>query len=189
MKTKKLAKKLSRQEQKLNAHLKKLAKHKRKLPHTEVEDYAFASAAGPVKLSALFGKKKDLIVIHNMGAACRYCTMWADGFNGLYPHLADRAAFVLVSPDSPAAQSKFAKSRGWRFPMVSGRDADFSKDLGFKKGDDEWWPGTSTFQKKGKKIYHVASANFGPFDAFCPVWHLFALLADGVNDWEAKYKY
>lgn len=189
MKTKKLAKKLSHQEEKLNTQLKKLAKHKRKLPPTVVEDYTFDSTTGPVKLSALFGKQKDLIVIHNMGASCRGCTLWGDGFNGVYPHLANRAAFVVVSPDSPAAQKKFAAGRGWRFPMVCGREAEFSKDLGFKKGKDEWWPGVSTFQKKGKKILHIASANFGPFDAFNPVWHLMALLADGVNNWGPQYKY
>jgi predicted dithiol-disulfide oxidoreductase (DUF899 family) len=175
MKPKKLAKKLSHWEENLVWQHKKLAKLKRKLPREAVADYEFASAAGPVKLSALFGKKKDLIVVHNMGAGCPYCTMWADGLNGVYPHLADRAAFVVSSPDTVAAQKKFAKNRGWRFPMVSGRDSDFAKDFGFKKGKDEWWPGVS--------------ATFGPFDPFCAVWHLLALLGDGVNDWEPKYKY
>ena len=44
--------------------------------------------------------KRDLIVIHNMGASCPYCTLWADGFNGIYDHLADRAAFVALQPRS-----------------------------------------------------------------------------------------
>jgi len=189
MKAKKLAKKLTHQEEKITSHLKKLAKQKRKLPRQPVEDYAFESLDGPVKLSALFCGRKDLIVVHNMGAGCAYCTMWADGFNGVYPHLADRAAFVVVSPDAPAAQKKFAQGRGWRFPMVSGRKSDFAKDLGFKEGKDSWWPGVSTFQKVRGKVMHVASANFGPFDAFCPVWHFFGLLGDGVNDWQAKYRY
>jgi predicted dithiol-disulfide oxidoreductase (DUF899 family) len=114
--------------------------------------------------------------------------MWADGFNGVYPHLADRAAFVLVSPDTVAAQKKFAKGRGWHFPIVSGRGSEFTESLGFNKGDD-WYPGVSTFQRKGKKIYHVASAQLGPFDAFCSVWHFFALLADGADDWQPKYRY
>jgi len=189
MKPKKLAKKLQHWEEKLVRQHQKLAKFKRKQSRKEVEDYIFAGPTGPVKLSSLFGKKKDLIVVHNMGAACVYCTMWADGFNGLYPHLADRAGFVVTSPDTVAAQKKFAKGRGWRFPMYSVKDSDFAKDLGFKKGKDEWWPGISTFQKKGKKILHVASAQLGPFDPFCPAWHMFGLLADGVNDWEAKYRY
>jgi len=188
MKSKKLAKKLSKWEDGIVWQHKKLAKLKRTLKRKEVEDYVLIGDQGPVPLSKLFGKKRDLIVVHNMGAACVYCTMWADGFNGVYPHLADRAAFVVVSPDSPAAQRKFAKSRGWRFPLLSGGKSDFAEKMGFKEGDG-WMPGVTTFQKKGRKIYRVASAPFGPFDPFCSVWHFFGLLADGVNDWEAKYRY
>jgi predicted dithiol-disulfide oxidoreductase (DUF899 family) len=189
MKPKKLAKKLANWEERIVWQHKKLAKLKRKLPRKVVEDYTFQSPDGPVKLSALFGKQKELIVVHNMGAACPYCTMWADGFNGIYPHLADRAAFVVVSPDAPAAQKKFAEGRGWRFPMVSGRKSDFSESLGFKEGKDDWWPGVSTFQLSYGKIQHVASAPFGPFDPFCGVWHFIALLGKGVNNWQPKYRY
>jgi len=45
-----------------------------------------------VALSSLFGDHRDIIVVHNMGQSCRYCTMWADRFNGLYPYLANRSA-------------------------------------------------------------------------------------------------
>jgi peroxiredoxin len=40
---------------------------------------------------------------------------------GIYNHLADRAAVVVVSPDPPEVQQRFAQSRGWKFPMVSHR--------------------------------------------------------------------
>src|SRR5262249_45707772 len=67
-----------------------------------VKDYTFQSAGGgSVRLSELFGDKADLFVIHNMGQSCPYCTLWADGFNGAYAHLSNRAALVLSSPDSP----------------------------------------------------------------------------------------
>src|SRR5882724_11094299 len=35
-----------------------------------VEDYEFATPDGTVRLSKLFGRKDDLIVIHNMGSSC-----------------------------------------------------------------------------------------------------------------------
>src|SRR5712671_5632608 len=85
----------------------------------EVPDYVFTNTSGSVRLSELFGDEPDLIVIHNMGATCPHCTLWADGFNGIYDHLASRATFVLSSPDTPNAQKTFAASRGWRFPMVT----------------------------------------------------------------------
>ena len=115
--------------------------------------------------------------------------MWADGINGLYPHLADRAGFVVVSPDSPAVQQKFALSRDWRFPLASGAGSDFAKDMGFMPKPDEPWPGVSTFRRVRGKIFRVASAPFGPFDAFCATWPLFALLADGVDGWQPKFRY
>ncbi|HEV2097343.1 MAG TPA: DUF899 family protein, partial [Stellaceae bacterium] len=85
----------------------------------EVPDYVFSNCDGAVPISELFGDKADLIVIHNMGTTCPNCTLWADGFNGVYDHLANRAAFVVSSPDMPEVQKRFAASRGWRFPMVS----------------------------------------------------------------------
>ncbi|HJT09252.1 MAG TPA: DUF899 family protein, partial [Candidatus Nitrosotalea sp.] len=57
----------------------------------QVNDYELLDSENrKVNLSKLFGKKKDLIIVHNMGKTCPYCTMWADGFNGLLPHLEDR---------------------------------------------------------------------------------------------------
>src|SRR5437879_11525777 len=61
----------------------------------EVEDYEFAVPGGTSRLSALFGEKETLFVVHNMGMSCAYCTLWADGFNGAYDHLRNRAAFVV----------------------------------------------------------------------------------------------
>ena len=188
MKPKLLAGKIRRLEDRLVREHQNLAALKRRLPRTAVEDYALAGPRGPVRLSALFGGKRDLVVVHNMGRSCPYCTLWADGFNGLLPHLADRAAFAVVSPDLPAAQRKFARSRGWRFPMYSGHGSAFTADMGFMDGDDPQ-PGVSTFRLVRGKVFRVASAPFGPFDPFCSAWHFFALLADGVDGWGPKYRY
>jgi predicted dithiol-disulfide oxidoreductase (DUF899 family) len=81
-----------------------------------VADHVFGTLKGSTTLSELFEGRDDLIVIHNMGSKCAYCTMWADGYSGLYPHLKQRAAFVVASPDMPKTQAKFAASRGWQFP-------------------------------------------------------------------------
>jgi predicted dithiol-disulfide oxidoreductase (DUF899 family) len=99
----------------------------------EVSDYEFSTTEGKLRLSELFGDKKYLFVIHNMGAGCRYCTLWADGFNGILPHIENRAAFVVASPDDPAAQQKFSTGRGWHFRMVSYRDTGFARDMGYQR--------------------------------------------------------
>ena len=183
------AKKIRALEASLVRQQEKLGALKRRQPREPIADYVLTGAKGPTKLSQLFGKKRDLIVIHNMGASCPYCTMWADGLNGLLPHLRDRAAFAVVSPDKPAAQKKFARSRGWDFPMYSGQGSTFIHDMGFMPKPDQPWPGVSTFRKTRGKIARVASANFGPFDAFCAMWPLAALLDGGVDGWQPKFRY
>src|SRR5580658_1623245 len=95
-----------------------------------VEDYALDGWGGPVRLSGLFGDKRDLILIHNMGVGCTSCTMWADGFNGVYNHLASRAAFAVASPDPIETQRKVAAERGWRFPMLRYRGERFARAIG-----------------------------------------------------------
>lgn len=82
-------------------------------------NYTFDTLGGKTSLSELFGDHDQLLVIHNMGQACRYCTLWADGVNGLLPHLEDALSVVFVSKDPPAVQRRLANSRGWRFRQVS----------------------------------------------------------------------
>src|SRR5215469_7711181 len=48
----------------------------------KVADYEFSTAEGKVRLSELFREKQYLFVIHNMGAGCRYCTLWAEVSTG-----------------------------------------------------------------------------------------------------------
>jgi predicted dithiol-disulfide oxidoreductase (DUF899 family) len=154
----------------------------------EVSDYTFSTRDGPVRLSQLFGDKDSLFVIHNMGAGCSYCTLWADGFNGLLPHIENRAAFVIASPDPPEAQEKFRAARNWRFRMVSHRDTTFAADMGYRS-DGGWRPGVSVFKKRGGKIVRVADTGFEPSDDFCSLWHFLDLLPEGAADWKPKFKY
>ena len=157
----------------------------------EVQDYELSTTEdGKVKLSELFGDSKELIVVHNMGQTCPYCTLWADGFNGVAGHLNRRAPFVVASPDDPYTQKHFAESRGWTFRMVSTKGTDFTKDMGFEPKPGAYWPGFTTFVKEDDgRIYKTASNFFGPGDDFCPTWHLFDLLEDGANGWEPDNSY
>lgn len=171
----------------------KLAEARRKIPAQRVSDYTFASCptGAPITLAQLFGTKRDLIVIHNMGRKCSYCTLWADGFAGVYKHLADRCSFVLSSPDEPAIAGAFASERAWPFPVVSIRGTSFGKDMGFENAGGGVKPGASAFHKdaSGFITCTAPSAEFGPGDDFCGVWHLLGLLKDGAGGWEPKFHY
>ncbi len=154
-----------------------------------VRDYEFSTIEGPVRLLQLFGAKRDLFVIHNMGRSCPHCTLWADGFNGIYQHIADRAAFVLASPDPPDVQQSFSAGRFWRFPMVSHQGSSFAADMGYRARDGGWLPGVSVLRRDGDRILRVADTGFEPTDDFCTLWHLFDLLPEGTAGWRAKFSY
>jgi predicted dithiol-disulfide oxidoreductase (DUF899 family) len=155
----------------------------------EVQDYVFQNLQGPIKLSQLFGDRRDLIVIHNMGIGCSACTMWADGFNGVYDHLRDRAAFALSSPNAPDVQAKFAAERGWRFPMVSHTGTSFAADMGYVNAKGNPMPGVSAFHRDGGKILRMTDTRFHPADEFCTVWRFFDLLPEGAGSWHPKCRY
>jgi predicted dithiol-disulfide oxidoreductase (DUF899 family) len=155
----------------------------------EVADYALIGRDGPVKLSALFGDRDTLIVIHNMGKTCPACTMWADGYNGLLAHLQSRAAFVITSPDDPETQAAFAASRGWRFRMVSHQGSDIAADMGYRSEKGGWLPGISVFQREGDRIVRVSDQQLGPGDDFCSVWHFLDMLPQGRDGWRPRFSY
>ena len=168
----------------------KVVELKKQIPMESIENYSLKVVGGEVKLSELFNEKEDLIVIHNMGTKCPYCTMWADEINGVIHHIEDRASIVLISPDPPEVQRDFAESRGWRFTLVSAYSTKFIKDMGFESEDGKYSPGYSTFYKSSQgNIFRVSKDLFGPGDNYSSPWHFFRLLKDGVNNWQPKFKY
>jgi len=170
----------------------KLSELRRQRPAELVEDYEFTTTTGSTTLSELFGDKQDLIIIHNMGKSCSYCTMWADGFESSKVHIENRTAFVISSPDSPAVQSDFAKSRNWSFPMVSTEGNNFIADMGYQRENHSMpsVPGVSVFWKSDDgQIYRTNQDVFGPGDDFNAVWHFFDLLKGGADNWQPKLSY
>jgi len=148
-----------------------------------VQDYEFAGVDGPVRLSELFGAHDALFVVHNMGAACNYCSLWADGLNGLVDQIESRAAFVVTTPDAPEDQQALAAKRGWRFRMLSHQGNNFAADMGYTS-EHGFEPGVSAFKLDGDNIVRVSDAAFGPGDDFCSIWHLFNMLPEGANGWQ-----
>ena len=169
----------------------KVAEVRRKIPAAEVQDYTMTGMSGEkIKLSEMFGSKNELILIHNMGRSCRYCTIWADGLNGFTKHLESRSAFVLTTPDDHETARKFAMERGWQFKMYSTEGTSFKRDMGFANEKNDPQPGVSIFKKEADgKIIHVTKDFFGPGDDYCSIWHFFDLLPSGSEAWEPQYHY
>ncbi|MDZ4756337.1 MAG: DUF899 family protein [Phycisphaerae bacterium] len=168
-----------------------LSEARRNAPAEVVADLPlFARDGSEASLSHFFGTRDDLLVIHNMGMRCSYCTLWADGFIGLWPHLNDRTAVVLVSEDAPLAADAFARGRGWPFPAASMHGTSFAKELGVETTPGHTKPGASAFHRSADGVItRTGFTEFGPGDDFCAAWPLFDLLQGGVGPWEPKFAY
>ncbi len=123
-----------------------LSQARRDLPWERVEtDYVFEGAAGRETLASLFGKHNQLLVYHFMFApdwevGCKSCSFWADNFDGVTAHLAQRDVALAAISRAPYAKLKaFALRMGWQFKWVSSADSDFNYDyrVSFRPEDVE----------------------------------------------------
>ncbi len=155
---------------------------------TPVTNYSFQTLAGETTLRDLFGDRDRLLVIHNMGQGCRYCTLWADGFNGLLPHLESALAVALVSKDSPRVQRTFANSRGWRFRLASHGGGDYIREQEVVPGVDNY-PGAVVYELDGDAILRKNACVFGPGDLYCAQWSLLGLAGLDGESWTPQFNY
>lgn len=166
----------------------KLAALRQKDGGVEVSDYRFQTLDADVNLSQLFGDRDRLLMIHNMGQGCRYCTLWADGINGVLDHLEDAMAVAMVSKDPPALQRRMALDRGWKFRMAShGGGAYMAEQCA--TGEHGNYPGATVYQRQDGKILRYGRTSFGPGDLYSPVWHFLGLAGIGMGDWTPQYHY
>lgn len=160
----------------------------RELPGQVVDNYEFDTIDGKRSLRDLFADQNKLLVIHNMGQACRYCTLWGDGINPYVSHLETAMSVVMVSKDSPQVQRNFANSRQWRIRMASHAGGDYMKDQVAAEGMGNM-PGAVVYELVGEEIHRKASTYFGPSDLYCPQWHFLGLAGIDIGDWTPQYSY
>ena len=175
-------------EQKIHTLMERLAKLQQSNRGNEVINYSFSTIEGEINLLDLFGEKDKLLLIHNMGQGCRYCTLWADGFNGFLPHLESTISVVLVSKDAPQLQRKFANSRGWRFRLASHGGGEYIQEQSVMK-DSNNMPGAVVYERDGAKIYRKNDCVFGPCDTYCSMWSLLGLAGLNETSWTPQFSY
>lgn len=153
-----------------------------------IDDYVLETLAGHTMLSSLFAGRERMLVIHNMGQGCRYCTLWADGLNGVLPHLEDAMGVLLVSKDPPDVQRRLAQDRGWGFRMASHSGGAYMAEQCKMMGYDNC-PGAVVYELRAGRIYRRARTGFGPGDLYAPIWHLLALAGIGQEEWTPQFHY
>ena len=153
-----------------------------------VKNYAFETIEGSATLLDLFAGRDTLLAIHNMGQACRYCTLWADGINGFLPHLESAMSVVLLSKDLPETQRRFANSRQWRFRMASHGGGDYIVEQTVMEGVDNM-PGVVLYAREGDQIHRKNASAFGPGDLYSSIWNFLGLAGLGEAEWTPQYNY
>ena len=154
----------------------------------EVKNYTFSSLTGDVSLRELFGHHDKLLAIHNMGQACRYCTLWGDGINGFVPHIESAMSLVMLSKDPPELQNRFANSRQWRMRMASHGGNEYQSEQVAGDGMDNA-PGVVCYRLENGRIYRLGSGYFGPGDLYCSLWNFLALAGLDAESWTPQYNY
>jgi predicted dithiol-disulfide oxidoreductase (DUF899 family) len=89
-----------------------------------------------VRLSELFAPGKDRLIVDHMmwgpndKSACPMCTMWADGYNAIAPHVSQKANFVLVAKVEIGKLRDWARHRGWdKIRLLSSGQSTFNADF------------------------------------------------------------
>ncbi|MCB1219596.1 MAG: DUF899 family protein [Planctomycetales bacterium] len=174
-----------------NALNMEMAAIEKQLGGQAMQDYELTRHDGStVRLSEMFGEHSQMVLVHNMGFACKYCSLWADGFNGYFHHLesgeyGQRAKFLLVSNDRPDQQQAGAKLRGWQFDMLSCRDTSLSKDWGYAREDGDkvhYGPGMMILEKTGDGTIRChQQTDICPGDSLMGLFHMFIRLPDSTG--------
>jgi predicted dithiol-disulfide oxidoreductase (DUF899 family) len=203
----------------LRRQIETVAAQRRKLPLGGVVplDYVFeewdatSKKARPVKLSRLFEKGKDTLVLYNfmfvpgikglpLEEGCPSCTSIIDAVDGATQHVVQQINFAVVAK-APIAQFRaHARSRGWRHArLLSSAHNTYNHDYN-AEGDDGQMPIASVFVRRGGAIHHTWSSElfFVPnvpgqdmrhVDFMWPLWSILDLTPGGRGDWHPELEY
>ncbi|MFL6764422.1 MAG: DUF899 domain-containing protein [Sphingomicrobium sp.] len=161
---------LLKAEKELTRNSDEVARQRQELPWVRVEkDYQFDTERGRASLSDLFRGRSQLLVYHFMfgpdyDAGCPSCSAIADGFNGIWEHLAHHDVMLWAISRAPVEKLRGFKQRmGWTFPWASSDDNGFNSDFRVHATEDQ--------QRTGEYEY-----NFRPGSPLPPA----------VSEWPAK---
>jgi predicted dithiol-disulfide oxidoreductase (DUF899 family) len=185
-----------------------LNRERRELPWEKVEkEYVFDSPEGKVTLAGLFCGKSQLVVYHFMFGpgwkeGCPHCSFWADHYDSVNHHLAQRDTTLVVVSRAPSKEiQKFKKRMGWRFRWVSSERTDFNFDFHVSftpeqirtgklfynyanaEMDMDEREGVSAFYRAVKgDIYHTYSAYARGIDLLNTTYNFLDLTAKGRDE-------
>ena len=192
------------EEQDLRDRIERVAAIRRAMPPGPfVGNYEFFDGSARVTLSELFSEEKPYLVMYHVmyfrddSEFCPMCSMWADAWNGVAPHVEQRANIVLASVAPPEALERWKQQRGWdRIRVVSDADDSFARDTGAQDAEGHPIPTVLVFEKAPEGVRHVYTAHaeycddtWRGIDLLSPTWAILDLLPSGRGDWHAGNDY
>ena len=167
------------------------------LPWVRIEQpYLFTTLRGPRSLAQLFGSRQQLIVYHFMfapdwDAGCKSCSFWADGFDGVVTHLAQRdVAFVAVSRAPLAQLQAYAQRMGWTFDWASSQGCSFNVDFGVSFTPEALASGAATYNFGTQRATLAELPGLSVFarDPKGTVYRTYSCTARGLDPFNAAYQ-
>jgi predicted dithiol-disulfide oxidoreductase (DUF899 family) len=175
-----------------------LSAKRRALPWVKIDKpYRFHGPEGELSLGDLFGPRRQLIVSHFMFAPdwekpCKSCSFWADGYNGVVRHLAERdTAFVAVSRAPLEKLEARKRKMGWTFPWVSSGDSDFNYDFAVSFRDADRKAGTAIYNYRAKEGSMTDLPGISAFvkSGDGAVYHTYSCFSRGLDLMNPAYNY
>lgn len=160
------------------------------------QDYVFASEAGPVRLSELFGDKPSLLLYsymfsEDMPKPCPMCSSFLDGLDRMAAHATQVVPLAVVAMSPMQRILEVAQSRGWtNLRMLSSQGASYHRDYLGETANGGQNPMMNVFVQRDGKVHHSwASELFfvggdkgehpRHIDQLWPLWALFDLTPEG----------
>jgi predicted dithiol-disulfide oxidoreductase (DUF899 family) len=165
-------------------------------PGPVLADYTFIENGTRVRLSELFDAGKPYLILYHLmywaddDEFCPMCSLWLDGFNGIVPHVTQRANFVIASRAPLDKLQAWGARREWnRLRLLSDDGPSFARAIDAEDAEGRPDSTVVVLAKDGDRVRHVYTAHpmledrERGIDLLSPVWHLFDLMPSGRGDW------
>jgi predicted dithiol-disulfide oxidoreductase (DUF899 family) len=173
-----------------------LSRERRELPWEKVEkSYVFETSKGRESLADLFAGRSQLVVYHFMFApdwdgGCKSCSFWADNFNGIVTHLAQRDVTMVAISRAPLAKLEaFKKRLGWTFKWASSGNGDFNYDYHVSFRPDAAEQATYNYVNNDGSMSDLPGISVFFKDANGDIFHTYSSYGRGIDILNTAYNY
>ncbi|MEP7365852.1 MAG: thioredoxin family protein [Acidobacteriota bacterium] len=183
-------------EKELTRQRDELACQRRHLPWVQIEKpYVFDGSNGALSLAEMFDGRSQLAVYHFMFGpeweqGCPSCSMAADGFDAVIPHLNQRdITFTAVSRAPMPKLAAFQQRMGWRFPWVSSYANSFNRDFQVSFTAEELAAGNSIYNYVPSRFPSDEAPGVSIFfkDPLGNIFHTYSTFARGLEPLLGEY--